>query len=110
MDIKELLEKQAKLDKFILDKKQKNISKNELLVDTLLALSVEVSEFANATRAFKHWSDKGPDSKERLLDEYADILHFLASIANQLDFTAAEITNAYDIKYRENIRRQNEGY
>lgn len=110
MEIKELLERQAKLDKFILENKQKMITKNELLVDTLLALAVEVSEFANATRAFKHWSDKGADSKERLLDEYADILHFLASVANQLDFKANEIEEAYDIKYQENIRRQKEGY
>lgn len=46
----------------------------ELLDKTTLALLVEVGELANATCCFKHWSVKGPESRERLLDEYSDIL------------------------------------
>lgn len=45
-----------------------------------LALLVELGEFANATRTFKYWSNKGPESKERVLDEFADGLHFLLSL------------------------------
>lgn len=54
---------------------------------TKLALLVEIGELANATRCFKHWSVKDPESKERLLDEYADILHFYLSIGNQIGYT-----------------------
>jgi dimeric dUTPase (all-alpha-NTP-PPase superfamily) len=46
----------------------------------LLALLVEFGEFANETRCFKYWSLKGPGPKERILDEYADGLHFFLSL------------------------------
>ena len=40
----------------------------------LMALLVELGEFANETRCFKYWSVKGPSPKEVILDEYADKL------------------------------------
>ncbi|MBO5529205.1 MAG: dUTP diphosphatase [Bacilli bacterium] len=46
----------------------------------LMALLVELGEFANETRCFKYWSVKGPSPKETILDEYADGLHFLLSL------------------------------
>ena len=46
----------------------------------VLALLVELGEFANETRAFKFWSLKGPSSKDVILDEWADALHFFLSI------------------------------
>lgn len=46
----------------------------------LLALFVELGEFANETRAFKYWSLKGPSPKDRILDEYSDALHFFLSL------------------------------
>lgn len=46
----------------------------------VLALLVELGEFANETRCFKFWSLKGPSPNERILDEYADALHFFLSI------------------------------
>ncbi len=110
MEIKKLYELQDKLNKTILDKFELPMSKNELLSNTLLALQVEVSELANATRCFKHWSVKEAESKERLLDEYADVLHFFLSIGSQLDFTPDEVVQAYLTKNKENYRRLREGY
>lgn len=46
----------------------------------VLALLVELGEFANETRCFKYWSYKDPSAKEIILDEYADGLHFLLSL------------------------------
>ncbi|MCR5348540.1 MAG: dUTP diphosphatase [Bacilli bacterium] len=46
----------------------------------VLALLVELGEFANETRCFKYWSFKEPSPKEKILDEYADGLHFLLSL------------------------------
>jgi len=118
MEIKELLKMQEELDQYIVDM-QYNIIDNEIKVDgndieflrdRLLALQVEVSELANATRCFKYWSTKQAESKERLLDEYADCMHFMLSIANTLKFTADEVENAYVKKHKENYRRQKEGY
>ncbi len=88
MDLNKLYKLQEELDKTILKNEAKRtgkeIDKDLLLSQTILALQVEVAELANATRCFKHWSTKGAESKERLLDEYADILHFYLSIGNQM--------------------------
>ena len=46
----------------------------------ILALLVELGEFANETRCFKFWSLKGPSDKATILDEYADALHFFLSL------------------------------
>jgi len=45
-----------------------------------LSLLVEIGELANATRCFKYWSNKSSESQERILDEYADGLHFFLSL------------------------------
>jgi len=82
----------------------------DFLTERMLAMIVEVSELANASRCFKYWSMKPAEPKERLLDEYADCLHFLLSLGNTLDFTPQEIQDAYFKKYSENLVRQMEGY
>ena len=46
----------------------------------IIALLVEIGEFANSTRCFKYWSNKPSETKERVLDEYADGLHFFLSV------------------------------
>ncbi|RUT53369.1 dUTPase family protein [Clostridium botulinum] len=110
MEFKDLLEKQRRLDEFITKKYDPLMKQKDFLVYRLLALQVEVSELANSTRSFKYWSDKGSEPKERVLDEYADVLHFLLSVGHTLDFTAKEIEEAYLKKHKENYRRQREGY
>lgn len=111
MTIKELLEAQAELDNTII--KTQNLEALDpkiRLANTLLALQVEVSELANETRAFKFWSRKDSSPKEVLLDEFADVIHFVASIANQLGFSAEDIEQAYFGKHEVNYKRQNSGY
>lgn len=103
-----LLNAQYELDRYIYFKNNANTSK--LVEDTFLALIVEVSELANTTRCFKHWSNKGADPKEEQLKEYVDVLHFFLSLGNQLGFSSEEVTNAYIEKYMLNITRQNTGY
>lgn len=83
MNIKELLDKQRELDAFIA--KEKGLGDpydTKWLESRKLALLVEVAELANATRCFKYWSNKGPESKERILDESADCIHFCLSLMN----------------------------
>lgn len=108
--LKDFLECQDELDKFIIENKKLNIKRNELLTDTLLALQVEVSELANETRCFKHWSNKGPSDKNIILEEYVDVLHFFLSLGNQLNFRAKDIEDAYFKKRQININRVKEGY
>jgi len=46
----------------------------------ILALLVELGEFANETRCFKFWSVKPASEKAVILDEYADGMHFFLSL------------------------------
>jgi dimeric dUTPase (all-alpha-NTP-PPase superfamily) len=110
MELKNFYEMQKKLDDYIQSRKLSKPSEKELLTDTLLALQVEVSELANATRCFKHWSKKGPMDRDTILDEYADIMHFFLSVGNQLEFTPEEVEQAYIQKNKINYQRQKEGY
>lgn len=65
----------------------------------ILALLVEIGEFANTTRTFKFWSLKGKEKDEVVLDEFADGLHFLLSlgidknyIVDSLEFNDNELS------------------
>lgn len=82
IDLKDLYIKQAELDKTIAD--NHHIDYHCTHKRRTLALLVELGELANATRCFKFWSNKGPESKERILDEYADGLHFILSLGIEL--------------------------
>ena len=88
MNLNKFYELQKELDKTILENERgrtgKEMNKNTLLEQTILALLVEVGELANTTRCFKHWSKKGPMGKEIILDELADVWHFYLSLGNQM--------------------------
>ena len=108
--LNDLLELQGELDNFIIEQRNLKIQKKELLIDSLLALQVEVSELANATRCFKHWSNKGAEDKNVILEEYVDVLHFFLSVGNQLGFKSREIEDAFFKKRQINIERAKTGY
>lgn len=110
LSLKMFYEAQSSLDSFILLNKKEPMEKEEYLSKTLLALMVEVAELANATRCFKYWSKKESESKEVLLEEYVDIMHFFLSIGLQLGFSVKEIEEAYMKKNNKNFERQLKGY
>lgn len=76
-----LVHKQKVLDDAILKEFGTEID-GELITKQTLALLVEIGEFANETRCFKHWSKKEPSPKDVQLEEYVDALHFLLSITH----------------------------
>ena len=78
INLKALYEKQKILDEEIALKH--NVSYKSTKVSRLIALLVEIGEFANETRAFKYWSNKGRSPKEVMLEEYVDALHFYLSV------------------------------
>jgi len=90
VNLKELYSLQAGLDEEIA--KNHGITYENTIERRLLALIVEIGEFANETRCFKFWSNKAPSAKEIIMDEYADGLHFLLSLgiplkANKFEYT-----------------------
>ena len=78
IELVELFEAQKQLDQRIAD--EHHVSYQTTRDRRIMALIVEIGELANATRCFKYWSNKGSESKEVVLDEYADGLHFFLSL------------------------------
>ena len=78
IDLTSLYQKQAELDARIAE--NHNVSYETTRERRILALLVEIGEFANATRCFKYWSNKPSESQDIVLDEYVDGLHFFLSL------------------------------
>ena len=101
IELKDLFEAQAKLDSRIA--KDHNVSYETTRDRRIMALIVEIGELANATRCFKYWSNKGSESKEIVLDEYADGLHFFLSLG--IDIKTSK--NVYHItKHQDDLTKQ----
>lgn len=81
LNFQRLKEMQGYLDETIVQKHQ--LQNVDLINKKVVALEVELSEFANEMRFFKFWSKKGPDY-EKALEEFVDSLHFFISLANDL--------------------------
>ena len=60
------------------------LKNEEVFNKKAMSLIVEICELANEIKFFKFWSYKKPSSKEKILDEYSDCIHFLLSIGNDL--------------------------
>lgn len=85
MNIFRLYEIQKKLDDRIC--MEHGLEDINLVPSKILALQVELGELANETRCFKFWSNRGPSSKETILEEYVDCLHFILSIGLECGLT-----------------------
>ncbi len=104
MSLQNIIDAQKELDARII--KEKGLEGKDLVSNTFLALKVELAEFANEGRWFKHWSnDQEPRTtfidvcecpycdgycgnndehpRNLVLEEFVDSVHFFLSIANQ---------------------------
>lgn len=82
LKIEDLIPYQSELDERIFE--LHDTDRPTTMQSRLLALLVEVGEFANETRCFKFWSVKGPSEKEVLAEEFGDGLHFFLSLGIDL--------------------------
>lgn len=97
MNLNPLFTKQKTLDEHIVN--EKGLYGQDLLKKKTVALICELYEMTNEGRWFKFWSEnQKPNTKESLtawgepyrnplLEEYADVIHFSLSIANDLGYT-----------------------
>ena len=92
MNLEKLFKLQKELDSRIID--QHHLQDRTLISEKILALQVEIAELANETRCFKYWSNKKPASRDVILEEYVDSLHFILSIG--LEFKFDDITLKYN--------------
>lgn len=97
MNISNLFELQRILDEHI--REQHNLYGVPLLSKKVLALNVEIGELANETRCFKFWSDKKASSKDIILEEYVDCLHFILTIGLEKNFEDISSIVTKDIDY-----------
>ena len=125
MNFKKLQAMQLELDNSILSAKPQ-MTAEERFNKTLVALSVEVAEVANCAEHFKFWKDnKGKVDGKRflktgeeiyeyrcnrtnslythaeahkltLVEECSDALHFILSLANQLNEQLLDVVERYD--------------
>jgi dimeric dUTPase (all-alpha-NTP-PPase superfamily) len=79
IDLTQLFPEQQKLDTHI--QAQHHVTYISTRSKRLLALLVEIGEMINETKTFKFWSTKPSAAKPIILDEYADGMHFLLSLA-----------------------------
>lgn len=78
IDLTLLYDAQKKLDLLIAE--NHHITYRKTRTDRLIALLVEICEWANEIRCFKYWSHKGSSPKEVVIEEYVDALHFFLSL------------------------------
>lgn len=88
MQFNDLFLLQRKLDSHIAEE---HCLDNTILSKKILALQVEVGELANETRCFKFWSNKKASSKDVILEEYVDCLHFILSIGLDKKYETLDI-------------------
>lgn len=95
MNLQNLFSLQDILDKRI--SSEHNLEGTNLFHKKLLALLVELGEFANETRCFKFWSKKGASERSVVLEEYVDGLHFILSLGLLKEYTdiTLEFNNIY---------------
>ncbi|QJG66242.1 hypothetical protein HGG64_00740 [Mycoplasma phocoeninasale] len=78
MNLKYIFDTQIKLDEEISNSliNPSNVDKKRVI-----ALLVELGEFANEVMTFKYWKKQIKINHESMLEEFADGIHFLTSIA-----------------------------
>ncbi len=80
--LEKLLAEQNKLDEFIKSKKISIKDDEGLLSRKKIALLVEIGEFANELKTFKHWKKSKEINWEKAKEELIDCLHFYLSFSN----------------------------
>lgn len=78
-----IYEMQKKLDNTV--DETHGITGEDVTTKKILALIVEIGEFANEISSFKYWKKNINVQKDLVLEEYADGLHFFASFYVGLD-------------------------
>lgn len=94
-----LAQLQAHLDKTC---KEKGWDKNSI-PEVFLLLNEEIGELAKAIRketGFK--GEKKPETRDNLIEEFADVLNYLLELANRFD---VDLTEAYFKKHSINAAR-----
>ena len=102
--MKGLQKKQLELDKFIYESNN-IVDTGDIFYDKLTALDVELSEFINEVKSFKYWKKNKIMDKNKTIEEACDCLHFMLSLANDMEvelkyIEAMKIAKDVNLLYR----------
>ncbi|MCP4336728.1 MAG: dUTPase [Mycoplasma sp.] len=81
MDFKKIISMQKQLDLNI--EKTHKVKAEEVINHKIVALIVEIAEFANEIQSFKYWKKNKNINNELILEEFVDGIHFLLSLSIQ---------------------------
>ena len=117
MDLNQLVVKQKYLDDVVIKNYNSNhsdklgfyLDHKDFITHRLLGLVVELAEVCNEQDLHKYWKNNKKVGGNTL-EELADVLHFLLSITHTLGYSGADLETAYLEKFKENLRRQENGY
>lgn len=86
MNLARVFKMQKELDDAIISRNDlESFTKEQYQRMWALALLVETGEFANEVQSFKYWKAHKNVDKQKALEEFADVLHFLGSYAYKYD-------------------------
>lgn len=81
LNIQKIFEAQDKLDRKVVE--VHGLQGQNLTGDVTQALYTELGELSNEIGFFKYWKKNKKDDKARQYDEWADCMHFVASLGNK---------------------------
>ncbi len=81
LNIQKIFEAQDKLDRKVVE--VHGLQGQNLTGDVTQALYTELGELSNEIGFFKYWKKNKKDDKARQYDEWADCMHFMASLGNK---------------------------
>ncbi|HFK1537587.1 TPA: dUTP diphosphatase [Bacillus cereus] len=94
LNIQKIFEAQDKLDRKVVE--VHGLEGQNLTGDVTQALYTELGELSNEIGFFKYWKKNKKDDKARQYDEWADCMHFMASLGNKYGHSEATL-NVIDI-------------
>jgi len=98
LNIQKIFEAQDKLDRKVVE--VHGLEGQNLTGDVTQALYTELGELSNEIGFFKYWKKNKKDNKVRQYDEWADCIHFLASLGNKYGHVEEVLTlEFHDEKY-----------
>lgn len=98
LNIQKIFEAQDKLDRKVVE--VHSLEGRNLTGDVTQALYTELGELSNEIGFFKYWKKNKTINKARQYDEWADCLHFMASLGNKyghVDYVLSHDLNNGDI-------------
>ena len=90
MNLNPLFKKQKELDGYIYEKN--NVTAKEVFERKIVALLVELGELANELQFFKYWKENISIDRQRAIEEFIDVIHFVIGLAVDLGVEEHEYT------------------